>query len=312
MNHPDDPRATVVICTRNRAATLARVLEGFCAQSVPDDTSWELLVVDNGSTDRTRDVTDAFASRLPIRVVDEPEPGLSAARNRAVLAARGEYLLWIDDDAMPSPGWIASYLAAFSEWPAAAVFGGPIGLEFDAPLPGWFVPVLPVIGAVYGQRDLGPNPSALRPSVTELPFGGNFATRTSDQRRFPYDTRLGRHPAHPSRGSEETEVLLSMLESGLEGRWVPAAVVTHLQRAADASIRYIVRRISAYGAYQAVRFPPPGARVFGAPPSLWIRCARAWSRYGVGRLFHPPQWWMPFLVEASETSGAIRGLRRQR
>lgn len=312
MNHPTALRATVAICTRDRAATLARVLESFCAQLVPDDTSWELLVIDNGSTDRTRDVTDAFANRLPLRVVDEPEPGLSAARNRAVLAARGEYMLWIDDDAIPSPGWIAAYLAAFSEWPTAAVFGGPIGLEFDAPLPSWFVPVLPVIGGVYGQRDLGRHQRELRPCVTELPFGGNFATRTCDQRRFPYDTRLGRHPAHPSRGAEETEVLLSMLESGLEGRWVPAAAVTHLQRAAHASTRYIVQRISEYGAYQAVRFPPPGVRFFGAPVSLWLHCARAWSRYGVGRLLRPPQSWMPRLVEASETSGAIRGLRRRR
>jgi hypothetical protein len=312
MNVPTSVRATVAICTRNRAETLARVLESFCAQTVPEGTAWELLVIDNGSTDPTRDVADAFASRLPLRVVDEPEPGLSAARNRAVLAARGEFMLWIDDDAIPSPGWIAAYLAAFSEWPAAAVFGGPIGLEFDAPLPGWFVPVLPVIGGVYGQRDLGRDAHALRPCVTKLPFGTNYATRTSDQRRFPYDTRLGRHPSHPTRGAEETEVLLSMLESGLEGRWVPAAAVTHLKGIAQARTRYIVQQISEYGAYQAVRYPPPGVRVFGAPVSLWWKCARAWSRYGVGRLLRPPQWWMPQLVEASESSGAIRGLRRRR
>lgn len=312
MNHPTGLRATVAICTRDRAATLARVLESFCAQSVPEGTSWELLVIDNGSTDHTRDVAVAFARRLPLRLLDEPEPGLSSARNCAVSAARGEYLLWIDDDAIPSPGWITGYLTAFSEWPEAAVFGGPIGVTFDTPPPPWFARALPVICGVYGQRDLGPTPIALRAIVTELPFGTNYATRTADQRQFPYDTNLGRHPAHPTRGAEETEVLLSMLESGLEGRWVPAAAVTHLKDVARATTRFIVEQISEYGEYQAVRYPPVGVRLFGAPVSLWWKCIRAWSRYGVGRVFRPPEWWMHQLVEASETSGAIRGLRRQR
>lgn len=306
-------RATIAICTRNRAATLARALESFCEQSVPEGIPWELLVIDNGSTDDTIETAAAFVGRLPLRIVAEPEPGLSAARNRAVSEARGEYLLWIDDDAIPSPGWIAAYLAAFSAWPEAAVFGGRIELSFDGPPPDWLRRVLPVVGGVYGQRDLGREPIALQPSVTELPFGGNYVTRTAEQRRFPYDTSLGRHPEHPTRGSEETEVLLSMLESGLAGRWVPTASVTHLQDLARATTSFIAARIGAYGAYQAMRYPPPGSRVvFGAPVALWWKCLRAWTRYGFGRLFRPPEWWIHQLVEASETSGAIRGLRQRR
>ncbi len=312
MISPASLRATVAICTRNRAPSLARVLESFCAQVVPGKVWWELLVIDNGSTDSTIATAAAFADRLPLRLVEEPEPGLSAARNRAVAEARGEYLLWIDDDAIPSQGWIAAYLAAFAAWPEASVFGGPIDVAFDAPPPAWLRRVLPLVGGVYGQRDLGLEPIALRPSVTELPFGGNFATRTAEQRRFPYDTTLGRHPEHPARGSEETDVLLSMLESGLAGRWVPTASVTHLQDLARATTTFIAARIGGYGAYQAMRYPPPGRRLFGAPVALWWKWLRAWTRYGFGRLFRPPEWWIHQLVVASETSGAIRGLRQQR
>jgi len=312
MIQPASLRATIVICTRNRAATLARVLESFCAQSVPEGIPWELLVIDNGSTDGTLESAAAFVGRLPLRLVEEPEAGLSVARNRAVSEARGEYLLWIDDDALPSPGWIAAYLATFSAWPEAAVFGGPIEVAFDAPPPSWFRRAMPLVGGVYGQRDLGPEPIALRASVTKLPFGTNYVTRRAEQRRFPYDTTLGRHPQHPSRGSEETEVLLSMLESGLDGRWVPTASVTHLKDRACATTAFIAAQIGDYGAYQAVRFPPPGRRLFGAPVALWWKWLRAWTRYGIGRVLLPPEWWIQQLAEASETSGAIRGLRQQR
>ncbi len=281
-------------------------------QLVPKGVPWELLVVDNGSTDGTSEVASAFVSRLPLRLVHEPEPGLSAARNRAVSEARGEYLLWIDDDAIPAPGWIAAYLEAFLAWPEAALFGGPIAVAFDAPLPDWFRRVLPVIGGVYGQCDLGSEPIALRASLTELPFGTNYATRLVEQRRFPYNTTLGRHPQHPTRGSEETDVLMSMLESGLEGRWIPTASVTHLKDLALATTTFIAAQIGDYGVYEAVRFPPPGRRYGGAPITLWYKFVRAWARYQLGRFFRSPEWWIYELVQVSEASGAIRGLRQRR
>ena len=309
---PIDLHVTVVICTRNRAATLARVLESLCAQDLPSAVDWELLVVDNGSTDGTPSTVAGFADRLPVRRVFEPQPGLSAARNRAVAAARGAYLLWIDDDAIPAAGWIARYLEAFAAWPEAVVFGGPIDVAFDAPPPDWFAQVLPIIGGVYGRCDLGTQPMALRAVVTELPFGTNYATRTAEQRRFPYDTARGRHPQHPTRGAEETDVLLAMLESGLHGRWVPGAGVTHLKAAATATTAFIAAQIRDYGAYQAVRFPPPGRRIAGAPLSLWWTWARASLQYACGRTLRTPEWWIHQLVEASETSGAIRGLRAAR
>ncbi|CAN5913639.1 hypothetical protein BH11GEM2_BH11GEM2_20650 [soil metagenome] len=144
-----DVRATVVICTRNRAATLARALESLCGLRVPDATSWEGLVVDNASTDATSHVVARSVDRLPVRMALESQPGLSHARNRAVAEARGDYILWIDDDAVPHADWLAAYLAAFEAWPNAVVFGGPIDVAFDAPLPEWFVRVLPRVAPLY-------------------------------------------------------------------------------------------------------------------------------------------------------------------
>ena len=304
-----DVRATIAICTRNRASILARSLDSLCAMRVPAGASWEVVVVDNRSTDETQAVVARFGARLPVGVVVAPRAGLSAARNRAVAEARGNYILWTDDDAVVDADWLAGYLEAFAAWPDAALFGGPIDVAFDAPVPDWFARILPRVKALYAYRDLGAEPIALLPREEMLPFGTNYAIRAAEQRRYLYDESLGRHPQHPQRGSEETEVMLTMLESGLVGRWVPGARVTHLKGTDVATTAFIAAHSAAYGAYRVGRFPPAGVRVAGAPLHAWWRAARWAARYALSRRFSPPEVWIEDLIETSEASGALKWLR---
>ena len=76
------PLLSVVICTRNRASALCRALGSLAVCAVPAQLSWQVLVVDNGSSDNTAAVADGFRDRLPMRLVHEPVAGLSQARNR--------------------------------------------------------------------------------------------------------------------------------------------------------------------------------------------------------------------------------------
>ncbi len=307
-----DIRASVAICTRNRARILARGLSALCEMQVPAGTQWELVLVDNASTDETPAVIASFQGRLPMRAFVESAPGISPGRNRAVAEARGDYILWIDDDAVAEQGWLAAYLEAFDRWPEAALLGGPINVEFDAPLPEWFRRVLPRIAPVFGYRDLGAEPLLLPPRENMLPFGTNYVTRTADQRRFRYDTSLGRHPNHPGRGSEETDLMLTMLQSGLIGRWVPGARVTHLKGLDRVNTEFLASHWTAYGEYRALRRPSPGRRVAGAPLHAWWRAARAAARYEVTRRFSEPEQWIEDLIERSEAFGALKGLRSRR
>lgn len=89
---------SVAICTWNRAALLRQTLENMTKLLIPPGVEWELLVVNNNCSDATDEVIDSFSARLPIRRVFEAKPGLSNARNAAVRQARGEYVLWTDDD----------------------------------------------------------------------------------------------------------------------------------------------------------------------------------------------------------------------
>lgn len=99
---------TVAICTLNRAELLRRTLDLLAAMRLPDHLDWEVLVVDNGCADHTDAVIEAFAGRLPIRREFEPRRGHTPARNHAVDAAKGEYIVWTDDDVVVDPGWLAA------------------------------------------------------------------------------------------------------------------------------------------------------------------------------------------------------------
>lgn len=144
--------ATVAICTWNRAALLADTLASIERMRVPAGTAWELLVVDNASTDDTPAVLARFRDRLPLRSVVETQQGCSHARNRAMDEATGALLVWTDDDVQVEPGWFAAYLDAAARHPDAAFFGGPVDPLFAAPPPPWFEANLDVFAAALALR----------------------------------------------------------------------------------------------------------------------------------------------------------------
>jgi glycosyl transferase family 2 len=122
---PDRPSLSisVVIITRNRCRDLERCLEAILrVRRAPD----EILVVDNGSTDATREVVDRIATTRPIRYVLEPKPGVSHARNAGSRAARGDILAFMDDDAVPREDWLENIENAFLKSPAIGIVGGAI------------------------------------------------------------------------------------------------------------------------------------------------------------------------------------------
>src|SRR5690242_2260831 len=127
---------SVVICTWNRATLLERALTSI-ASAEPPTVAWEVIVVNNNCTDGTEHVIERFTSRLPIKRVFEPTPGLSNARNAAIAVAQGHYLIWTDDDVLVSADWVIAYERAFKRWPDAAFFGGPIRPCFEGTPPRW-------------------------------------------------------------------------------------------------------------------------------------------------------------------------------
>jgi glycosyltransferase involved in cell wall biosynthesis len=296
-------QVTVAICTWNRAPLLRSALESLRALEVPEGVRFELLVVDNGSSDETPDVLREHASALPLRVVGEPEPGLSRARNRATAEARGELLLWIDDDVQVEPGWLAAYLEASRRHPDASFFGGATLPWFERPPPAWIAESWERLADVWAIRLLPEEPAPVDPG--RLPVGANFAIRTTVQRRHAYDPRLGRRRQDLTSG-EETAVLRRLLAQGDTGWWVPDARVRHwipAERLAEPHLRRIWFGQGCERALTRGGAPRPRLR-------LLARALRAEARYRVARRVSEPAKWLRELERAQNRWGELSAAPR--
>ena len=130
------PEVTVVICTHNRADYLERAIESVVRQAAPEG-GYELLVVDNNSTDRTHEVVRGFLACGPVRYEFEPMLGLCHARNTGWRAAKGRIVAYFDDDAVAYPGWLAAIPKAFGVTENVGVVGGKVEPIWEGERPGW-------------------------------------------------------------------------------------------------------------------------------------------------------------------------------
>src|SRR6516162_10085128 len=182
---------TVAICTLNRAESLRRTLASVGEMRVPDDLSWEIVIV-HSSTDHTEDVIREYVDHLPVRWEFEPRPGKSNAQNRAIDLAKGDYIVWTDDDVVVDPGWLTAYVEAFRRWPEAAVFGGRITPRYETPVEKWVLESEAVLGGPYAIRDFDDHVYPLSADDEDhYPFRANWAIRAVEQRAFRYDPELG-------------------------------------------------------------------------------------------------------------------------
>jgi glycosyltransferase involved in cell wall biosynthesis len=217
------PHVTIAICTHDRCAILGRAVEGALAEAGRADA--EVLVVDNASTDQTAGMLAALRRQAPaLRVAVEPELGLSAARNRGLAEARGQVIAYLDDDAVPRPGWLAALRAPYAA-PRIASVGGRVLLRFPSPPPSWLTPAF---HGALSAFDLGDRPLRLRGrSGLPFPTGANISFRVADARRLggfsPLVGPRGRRPlVH-----DETDLCARIDRAGGEIHYAPAAIVDH-------------------------------------------------------------------------------------
>jgi len=217
---------TVAVCSYNRAPRLADLLVSLASQATPAGVLWEILVVDNNSSDRTAQVVAQLAagSPVPIRYLLEPQQGIVPARNRAIDEAAGSYLAFIDDDEVPGPRWLQAAWDALDR-EGADCAGGAIRVRLpDAAGPGWLGGEL--LGFL-GEVDYRPEPFWVESLATPV-WTGNVAYRRalfSDGLRF--DRRYNREGDAPG-GGEDFIMFRTLLERGARIRYRPDMMIEHL------------------------------------------------------------------------------------
>lgn len=215
---PGAPALTVAICTLNRASLTAQSVASVLPQLRAGD---ELLLVDNGSTDDTlARVRQVAAGHTGLVLIEEPELGLSVARNRALQAAQNEFVIFLDDDAQARPGWLEAYRQCFATPPdpRLAAVGGPVVPAYEVPPPAWVSPR-------DNRLELGAEPQEFPPRGG--PWGCNFALhRDRALACGGFDPRFG--PTGTSRiVADETELFTRLRGAGWEIWWLPGAVIDH-------------------------------------------------------------------------------------
>jgi glucosyl-dolichyl phosphate glucuronosyltransferase len=275
---------SVVVPTHNREALLARTLDPLVEQRV-DGICYEILVVDNNSTDRTRAVVENHASTWPeIRYFFEARPGVSHARNTGIAAARAPIVAFIDDDVEADPGWVASIKRTLDAHPEVDCVGGKIEARWSTPPPAWLT--ANHWGPVALQADKGESPYIDAEHASPCLMTANFACR-----RAALDAVAGFSPDFLR--DEDRELQMRLWAAGKRGMYDGAIVVT-TEVPAERMTKHYHRRfhLRAGASHQRMRYRdrlspdgrlvaegPSAATLFGVPGFLYrdlLRHAAGW------------------------------------
>jgi glucosyl-dolichyl phosphate glucuronosyltransferase len=299
---------TVVLCTYNRCRLLAGALESIAKSELADSVTWEVLIVDNNSTDQTREVVQGFCHRYPerLRYVFEPKQGLSFARNTGVEHSRGKLLVFTDDDVTVEPTWLQNLTAALHNREWAGAGGRTLPAQKFTP-PAW----LPSWGAsvICAHFDLGDRPLELK----EPPYGANMAFRRSMFAKYGgFRIDLGRD-GKDNIGSEDTEFGRRLMAAGERLGYEPTAIVHHLVAPERITQEFVLAWWFDWGR-ATVRVQRDRPHVYGIPRdylALFRRSLEILAHTLRGTVAFGPSERFEFKCQVSKSRGQIAELRRR-
>jgi glycosyltransferase involved in cell wall biosynthesis len=260
---------SVIIPTLNRCSYLGRAIASVREQTFPS-SEYEIIVVDNGCTDGTRDLVERLNQDGGKRLcyVYEGQLGLHHARHAGARAAKSKILIFTDDDATFDPGWLQAYTTAFARYPEMAAAGGPVRPRWEVPPPQW---LLEFIGdaKIFGYLSLMELYQEFRLDPKGIFFGVNMAIR----RQVLFEVG-GFNPdsfGDVWLGDGEAGLNRKLWERGTLIGYVPHSVVYHHIPAQRMTVEYLCRRMVNEGActeYATFQKGTPG------PISLYMRMIR--------------------------------------
>ena len=306
----DVPTITVVMCTYNRRALLARTIASLNAARRPTDAAIEILVVANACTDDTQAYLEDYVldsgGGLPLRWIPEATPGKSNALNRAFREPLGGLVAFVDDDHRVDPGYLEGVVAAARAYPEAGLFCGRILPDWDGTEPAWVHDEGPyrIYPLPVPRFDLGDAPAELDLQGS-IPGGGNLVARADVIRATgAFAVHLG-PTGHDLGGAEDLDWVRRALRTGARIRYAPRIVQFHYVDVERLQLVYVVRK----GYYRSKSVIRLDRRLTEVPRYMWrklieyvLQAAFAFS--GARRRF--------FLVRLAAALGELHGVRENR
>jgi len=261
------PSVSAVVCTLNRPDYLRKALASLAEQTAPA-ASFEIVVVDNGSTSETPALVEGEFGQVPnLRYVYEPINGISQARNCGWRNARGEYVAYLDDDAIARPDWIEQMLVAFAAAPAqVSCIAGRVEPIWEAPRPPWLPSsVVGYLSILHWSNE----PVVMNEFQWFLTTNCAFRRQVLDE-IGGFSTRLGR-TGRTLRSNEEIMCKWEMGRRGYSCLYHPDVIVAHHIPSARLTKRWFLQRAFWQGVSQAV------VRTLQEPPSTLQRARMGFS-----------------------------------
>lgn len=300
---------SVLISTRNREERLLPLFDALARLEIPAGMEWELLVIDNGSTDRTGEMLrlEKDKGRLPLVCLEEPLPGKSRALNLAIKRARGELVVLTDDDVEPSVGWLKAYYEAAVARPDIDGFAGKVLPLWEGDIPQW----LHTEGefawprGIINCRDFGNEEHLLTASV--IPGGVNTALRRSVMETMgEFRTDLGPGTMVPY--AEDTEYMKRLYSLGGTYLYLPDALILHRNATERMTRSYAAKWMYDAARCQIIAFKAASnaPKIFGIPRYLFNQAVRRLLSWWVEpRTLHR----FKKKLHLSQTLGEIEGYR---
>lgn len=235
---------SVIIPTRNRSALLEKAIESLTVQTYSQD-DFEVIVIDNGSTDGTKSIVESYKQKLPnLSYAYEASPGLHIGRHKGLELSKGDILVYADDDIEAFPTWLEGIAESFED-PSVALVGGNNFPNYETPPPAWVELLwnetpLGRANGMYSILDFGNVIQEISPMYV---WGCNFSIRKEVLLRVG-----GFHPdGMPEeflryRGDGESAVSSGILNAGYKTIFNPKALVYHFVPAKRMTSDYIFKR----------------------------------------------------------------------
>jgi glucosyl-dolichyl phosphate glucuronosyltransferase len=270
---------TACICTHDRPGYVRDCLDGLRRQTVGDDR-FDVLVVDSASTGDVPARLAALVGRLRnARLLRVEQAGVSVARNAGAWNADGNYIAYIDDDAIPASDWIERILEAIGETdPPPAMVGGRILPHWEAPLPFWWPPSLRGSLSIIEFEGRGEYRTDALPPGLE-PYGANMVVQVQSLRAIGGFGRQSGRIGAALLSDEEVQLAWRLQDAGQSVRYDSRIVVWHQIQAARLTPAWLLSRLYWQGV-STVRT----RRALGRPGDVWQELPR---RIAVAALLAP-------------------------
>ena len=242
---------SLIVCTYNRDKYIYSCLQKIADNGYPTQ-DYEILLVNNNSTDNTEQLCRKFGSDYPqvqFRYFNETNQGLSYARNRGIAEAAGNWLVFLDDDAMLHPGYLTNLKTHLDQYPDAGAFGGHITPEFESgETPHWLCKwTMSWVSAI----DMGKKVSLFKGG--KYPIGANMGfSRLTIQKCGLFNTALGR-TGNNLMGGEEKDIFNRLKAAGIPIYYFPDVAVDHVIPPRRTTVEFIERLGSGIGSSELMR-----------------------------------------------------------